>query len=92
MDSGKLSGLSLDMGNVTPHTLRHTAETWLMQRGADPWQAAGYLGMSLETLLRVYDHQHPDHLQDAVNKIAARPAKERKKAEAELKMGRRLGR
>lgn len=25
-----------------------------MQRGADPWQAAGYLGMSLEVLLNTY--------------------------------------
>jgi hypothetical protein len=25
-----------------------------MQNRTDPWQAAGYLGMSLETLLRVY--------------------------------------
>jgi hypothetical protein len=33
-------------GKVTPHTLRHTAATWLMQRGVPIWQAAGYLGMS----------------------------------------------
>jgi hypothetical protein len=25
-----------------------------MQKGADPWQAAGYLGMSLEVLLNTY--------------------------------------
>jgi hypothetical protein len=31
-------------GKVTPHTLRHTAATWLMQRGVTIWQAAGYLG------------------------------------------------
>jgi integrase len=34
-------------GKVTPHTLRHTAATWLMQRGVPMWQAAGYLGMSI---------------------------------------------
>jgi len=51
--------------NVSPHTLRHTAATWLMQRGADPWAAAGYLGLSLDTLLRVYGHHHPDHLAGA---------------------------
>jgi integrase len=61
--------------NVSPHTLRHTAATWLMQNRADPWQAAGYLGMSLETLLKTYGHHHPDHQKDAVDKIAARPAK-----------------
>lgn len=57
---------------ISPQTLRHTAATWLMQRGSDPWQAAGYLGMSLEVLLNTYGHHHPDHLADAVNKIAMR--------------------
>ncbi len=33
-------------GNVTPHTLRHTAATWLMQNGVPVWEAAGFLGMS----------------------------------------------
>ena len=37
---------------MSPHTLRHTAATWLMQAGADRWQAAGYLGMSVEMLRR----------------------------------------
>ena len=35
-------------GKVIPHTLRHTAATWLMQRGVPIWQAAGYLGMSAQ--------------------------------------------
>ncbi len=59
-------------GNVSPHTLRHTAATWLMQAGADRWQAAGYLGMSVETLEQVYGHHHPDHLSSAVAAITAR--------------------
>jgi hypothetical protein len=50
-----------------------------MQRGADRWQAAGYLGMSLEVLLNTYGHHHPDYLFDAVEKIAMRePTGERK--------------
>ena len=50
-----------------------------MQKGADPWQAAGYLGMSLEVLLNTYGHHHPDYLSDAVEKIAMRtPSHERK--------------
>ena len=48
--------------DVTPHALRHTAATWQMQLGTDPWQAAEYLGMTLKTLLDNYGHHHPDYL------------------------------
>jgi integrase len=51
--------------SVTPHTLRHTRATWLMQKGIDPWEAAGHLGMSVEMLVRVYGHHAPDHQQRA---------------------------
>jgi len=37
-------------GTVTPHTPRHTAATSRMQAGVDLWQAAGFLGMWVETL------------------------------------------
>jgi integrase len=56
-------------GGVTPHTLRHTAATWLMQRGVDLWQAAGFLGMSVETLERNYGHHHPTYMQEAARAI-----------------------
>jgi integrase len=54
---------------VTPHILRHTCATWLMQNGADRWHAAGFLGMSANMLERVYGHHHPDHQASAVDAL-----------------------
>ena len=53
------------LDDVTPHVLRHTAATWLMQAGTDMWEAAGYLGMTIEMLSQRYGHHHPDHLSGA---------------------------
>jgi 3-mercaptopyruvate sulfurtransferase SseA len=36
-----------------------------MQAGTEPWEAAGFLGMSVETLMRVYGHHHPAYLSGA---------------------------
>ena len=47
--------------DVVPHTLRHTCATWLAQSGVPVWEAAGFLGISPETLERVYGHHHPDY-------------------------------
>jgi integrase len=54
------------LSGVTPHVLKHTCATWMMQRGVPKWEAAGYLATSEQTLQRVYEHHHPDHLQAAV--------------------------
>jgi integrase len=54
---------------VTPHVLRHTAVTWMLQRGVPAWQVAGFAGMTLEMLERVYGHHHPDHLRDAARAL-----------------------
>lgn len=58
------AGIVRDAGldaEITPHWLRHTAATWLMQGGADVWDAAGYLGMTPTTLEKHYGHHRPDH-------------------------------
>lgn len=52
---------------VTRHTLRHTRATWLLQAGVDIWEAAGHLGMSPKTLIRVYGHHSPAHQERAAN-------------------------
>jgi integrase len=59
----KDAGLSDD---VTPHVLRHTRATWLMQAGVPLWEAAGSLGMSVRVLESVYGHHHPAHQATAV--------------------------
>jgi integrase len=59
-------------GRISPHTLRHTAATWLMQNGVDKWEAAGFLGISVEMLDRVYGHHHPDHLRVAAHALGYR--------------------
>lgn len=56
-------------GKVVPHTLRHTAATWLMQQGVDAWEAAGYLGMSEQVLKDTYGHHHPDFMRNAAIRI-----------------------
>jgi hypothetical protein len=73
----RIAGLDLASGNVTPHTLRHTAATWLMQRGAPMWEAAGFLGMSEKTLRETYGHHHPEHLRAAAEAIGSRPPPEK---------------
>ena len=76
----RIAGLDVTVGNVTPHTLRHTAATWLMQRAAPMWEAAGFLGMSEKTLRDTYGHHHPDHLRGAADAIGSRPAPPKKVA------------
>jgi integrase len=55
---------------VTPHVLRHTAATWLMQSGVKTWEAAGFLAMSEKMLIEVYGHHHPDYMREAAEAIA----------------------
>jgi len=69
----KALGLAGIGGKVTPHTLRHTAATWLMQAGVDKWEAAGFLGMSVEMIDQVYGHHHPAHLRRAASALGYRP-------------------
>jgi integrase len=60
---------------VTPHVLRHTAATWMMQRGADLWEAAGFLGMTVQMLQERYGHHHPDFQTGAARAISSSPGR-----------------
>jgi hypothetical protein len=53
----RAAGLGAD---VTPDVLRHTCATWLMQKGVNLWDPAGFLGMTVQQLEKCYGHHHPD--------------------------------
>jgi integrase len=63
--------------DVTPHTWRHTAATWLMQGNADLWEASEFLGMTPEVLLRVYGHHRTDRLKTVHRAIDKRDRREK---------------
>lgn len=51
--------------DVTPHWMRHTAATWLMEAGVETWLGASYLGMTTATLEKHYGHHRPDYQSEA---------------------------
>lgn len=51
--------------DVTPHTLKHTSITWLLQDGVPIWEVAGFSGTSEETIRNTYGHHAPDHMPKA---------------------------
>jgi hypothetical protein len=43
-----------------------------MQRGTDPWEASGFLGMSVKVLIDTYGHHHPDYMRGAAAAITSK--------------------
>jgi integrase len=54
---------------VTPHVLRHTAATWMVQSGVPLPMVAAYLGNSVEMVERVYGHHSPEWLRRAADAL-----------------------
>lgn len=59
----------LNLDDVVIHTLRHTAITWGLQNGMEPYDASGFFGVSLEVLMKVYGHHCPSHLREAAQRM-----------------------
>ncbi len=57
---------------VTPHVLRHTCATWLLQAGVPTWEVAGYLGASEAVIRSTYGHHSPDFLRAAAHAFRGR--------------------
>lgn len=55
---------------VTPHTLRHTAATWMAQSGIPLWEIAGFMGhTSVQMVQDTYGHHSSDHLTRAAQAL-----------------------
>ncbi len=63
-------GITIDLTDVVPHTLRHTAITWALQRNAKIWDVAGMFSVSIETIEQVYGHHSPDWQSSAVDAMS----------------------
>jgi integrase len=64
-----LAGLGSD---VTPHILRHTCATMLLQLGISVYDVAGVLGTTEDVIRRTYGHHAHDHLRQAVTAFSRR--------------------
>ncbi len=54
---------------VTPHVLRHTCATLLLQAEVPTWEVAGYLGTSAKVIESTYGHHDPDYMKRAATAI-----------------------
>jgi integrase len=63
-----------NLPGITPHILRHTAATWMVQRGVPFEMVAKFLGNSKEMVERVYGHHSPEWLRLAANALSRQVA------------------
>lgn len=58
------------LADVTPHTLRHTAATWMAQSGVPLTEIAGILGQSVQRTTERYIKHHPDYMRRGVDALS----------------------
>lgn len=56
-----------EAGRLSPHALRHSRATHLLEDGKSPWAVASLLGDTVTTVLRVYGHACPDYLSEVLS-------------------------
>jgi integrase len=66
-----MAGLGAD---VTPHVLKHTCATLMLQNKVSTWDVAGVLGTSEAVIRKTYGHHSVEHLRQAVDVWSRRPA------------------
>lgn len=62
-----------ELKDVTPHVLRHTAATLMVQEGISLEVVARYLGNTAEMVEKVYGHHAPEFLRPAANALNRKP-------------------
>jgi integrase len=67
------------LNDINRHTLKHTAISWAMQAGEDPWKVADFFATALPTILKHYGHHHPDQQREIASRIGRRPCNVRVK-------------
>jgi integrase len=63
--AASVQGAGLDK-HVTPHTLKHTCASWMLQNGVDLWDVADFLKTSASTIEKIYGHHAPEHQERAL--------------------------
>ncbi len=67
-----MAGLGPD---VTPHVLKHTCATLMLQNRVSTWDVAGVLGTSEAVIRKTYGHHSVEHLRTAVDTWSRRIAR-----------------
>ncbi len=57
------------IAHCTPHDLRRTCATWMVQDGVQLEKVARYLGATKDMIEKVYGHHSPDYLRDAAKAL-----------------------
>lgn len=60
----------MGMRHVHPHMLRHTYGSWMVRDGANPFEVAEAMSVSIDTAQKYYFHGSAEHLRKLVNKHA----------------------
>jgi integrase len=70
-----LAGLDRPVGDperVTPHVLRHTCCSWMLQAGLTEWKVGRYVGMSAALVASTYGHVNDETQRATANSIGRR--------------------
>jgi len=65
--SFKRAALKAGFSDVTAHTLKHTAISWLAQEGFSPEKISALTATSPEIVRRIYQKFSPEHLEEEAN-------------------------